>query len=230
MAFEGFSKDFFKFFRDLKKHNDREWFETNKDRYKTLVVAPMSDFIAALAPLLAKTSPNFTCDPRPNGGSMFRINRDVRFSKNKEPYKTHASAHFRHAAGKDVHAPGYYLHLAPGQVFFGGGMYMPEPPALVKIRTRIAEKPADWKKARDAASIKKTYGGITSRDALTKPPRGFDPGHPMIEDIKRKSFFVGAGSDEAAASSPAFVKTVAKAYSDAAPLMQFLCTAVGVKF
>ncbi|MGE3248793.1 MAG: DUF2461 domain-containing protein [Hyphomonadaceae bacterium] len=230
MAFEGFSKDFFKFFRDLKKHNDREWFEANKDRYKALVVAPMSDFIAELAPLLAKTSPNFTCDPRPNGGSMFRIYRDVRFSKNKEPYKTHASAHFRHAAGKDVHAPGYYLHLAPGQVLFGGGMYMPEPPALAKIRTRIAEKPADWKKARDAASIKKTYGGITSRDALTKAPRGFNPEHPMIEDIKRKSFFVGCDSDEAAAASPTFPKTVAKAYADAAPLMQFLCVSVGVKY
>lgn len=230
MAFEGFSKDFFKFLRDLKKNNERAWFEANRERYRNHVQAPLSAFITDLAPLLAKTSPNFTCDPRPNGGSMFRIHRDVRFAKDKSPYKTHAAAHFRHTVGKNVHAPGYYLHLAPGEIFFGGGMYMPEPPALAMIRTRIAERPAEWMKVRDAASIRRTYGGITSRDALARPPRGFPADHPMIEDIKRKSYFVGVDGDEAAAASPAFVKQVAKAYADAAPLMQFLCAAVGVKY
>ncbi|MBI1251972.1 MAG: TIGR02453 family protein [Alphaproteobacteria bacterium] len=230
MAFQGFSKGFFKFFRDLKKNDDRDWFEANKDRYKTSVVAPMQDFIAAPAPLVEKTSPHFICDPRPNGGSMFRIYRDTRFSKDKTPYKTHASAHFRHDGGKDVHAPGYYLHLEPGRVMFGGGMWMPEPAALLQIRQAIANKPADWKKARDAASIKRAFGAISDEDKLTKAPRGFDPEHALIEDIKLKSFFVMQESNEADAGDAAFAKTVAKAYADAAPVMGFLCRAVGAKF
>jgi uncharacterized protein (TIGR02453 family) len=230
LSFDGFSKDFFKFFRDLKRNNERAWFEANKERYRTTVVAPLSDFIAALAPLLAKASPHFRADPRPNGGSMFRIHRDVRFSKDKSPYKTHASAQFRHELGKDAHAPGYYLHLAPGEVFFGGGLWMPDPPTLSRIRTHIAENPQEWKKAKAARSVKATYGDLREGDPLTRPPKGFDPGHTMIEDIKKRSFFVMRASDETEAASPAFVKTVAKSLSDAAPVMKFLCEAVDAEY
>ncbi len=230
MAFEGFSKDFWKFFRDLKKNNERDWFEANKDRYKAEVVAPLQDFIIALAPKLAKVSPNFKCDPKPNGGSMFRIYRDTRFSKDKTPYKTNAGLQFRHLQCNDFRAPGYYLHLAPGDVFFGGGMYMPEPPALSAVRQAIADKPAEWKKARDAASVKRAFGGLSDIESLTKPPRGFAPDHPMIEDIKRKSFFVTQESNEEAAAKPSFVNDVAKAYADSAPVMAFLCKSVGAKF
>lgn len=230
MTFQGFSKDFFKFFRDLKRNNDREWFEANKARYKEVVVGPLQDFIIALAPKLEKVSPHFRCDPKANGGSMFRIYRDTRFAKDKTPYKTHASAHFRHDGGNDVHGPGYYLHLEPGRVMFGGGMWMPEPPTLFKVRTLIAEKPAEWKKARDAASIKRAFSTISEGDKLTKAPRGFSPDHAMIEDIKLKSFSVMQESNEDEASKPAFVGTVAKAYGDAAPLMSFLCKAAGARF
>lgn len=230
MAFDGFNKDFFKFFRDLKKNNEREWFEKNKDRYKAVVVAPLQDFIIALAPKLEEVSPHFKCDPRPVGGSMFRIYRDTRFSKDKTPYKTNAGLQFRHLGGGDFRAPGFYLHLSPGDVFYGGGMYMPEPPALSAVRTLIAEKPAEWKKARDAASIKRAFGGLSDIENLAKPPRGFAPDHPMIEDIKRKSYFVSQESSEEAASKPGFVNDVAKSFADAAPVMTFLCKAVGAKF
>lgn len=230
MAFEGFSKDFFKFFRDLKKNNNRDWFEANKDRYKAVVVAPLQDFIVALQPKLAKLSANFKCDPRPNGGSMFRIYRDTRFSKDKTPYKTNAGLQFRHVGGGDFRAPGFYLHLAPGEIFYGGGMYMPEPPALLAVRTAIAESPAAWKKVLTAASVTRAFGGLSDIESLAKPPRGFAPDHPFIEDIKRKSFFVTQESNEDAAAKPAFVNDVAKAFADAAPLMQFLCKAVGAKY
>jgi uncharacterized protein (TIGR02453 family) len=230
MAFEGFSKDFFKFFLDLKKNNERPWFEANKDRYKEVVVAPIQDFIIALAPKLAKVSDQIRCDPRPNGGSMFRIYRDTRFSKDKTPYKTAAGIQFRHVFAKDFRAPGYYLHLEPGEVFFGGGMYMPEPPALLMVRQAIANDPTGWKKARDAASIKRAFGGLEDFETLAKAPRGFAPDHPLIEDIRRKSFFVTMESNEADAGKPAFVTAVAKAYADATPLMGFLCKAVGARF
>jgi uncharacterized protein (TIGR02453 family) len=231
MAFTGFSKDFFGFFRDLARHNERNWFEANKARYRELVVAPMSDFIADLAPKLAKISPHFRADPRPHGGSMFRIYRDARFSKDKSPYKTHASAHFRHDRAKDAHAPGYYLHLEPKRVMFGGGLWMPEPNALFKIRTAIAEDPKGWAKARSAKSVMAAFGGLREdAHALSRPPKGFSADHPMIGDLKRKSFFMMAESNEDEAASTAFVNRVAKAYADAAPVMKFLCEALDAEF
>src|SRR3954453_20816279 len=109
--FEGFGKAFFAFFRELAANNERAWFEANKPRFREDVQGGMSDFIAAMAPYLSKLSKDFVADPRPNGGSMFRIYRDVRFSKDKRPYKAHAACQFRHRFGRDVHAPGFYVHL-----------------------------------------------------------------------------------------------------------------------
>ncbi len=229
MAFDGFPKDFFSFFRELKTHNERPWFEANKQRFRDSVQAPMSDFIAAMAPKLAKISKNFTADPRPNGGSMFRIYRDVRFSKDKSPYKEHAACHFRHAAGKDVHAPGFYMHFAPGDVMFGGGMWMPPTDALAKVRDAIAKNPAAWKKVKTDKTFAKRFDGIDG-DALTRPPRGYDPTHPFIEDIKRKSFFAMEEGDMKLASAPKLVDAVAETFKAASPLMKFLCKAQGVPF
>ena len=231
MAFTGFNRDFFKFFRDIAKNNDRAWFEANKARYKEAVVAPLSDFIGALAPRLAKISPHFRADPRPNGGSMFRIHRDVRFSKDKSPYKTHASAQFRHASGANAHAPGYYLHLAPEEVLFGGGIWMPDPPTLARMRSAIADDSKTWTKAKTSKPIVATFGDLRDHGgSLVRPPKGFDANHPMIEDLKRKSFFLMRDSSEAEAASPAFVSEVAKTFATAAPFMRFLCEAVGAEF
>ncbi len=228
-TFAGFPKDFFAFFRELKANNERPWFEANKQRVRESVQAPMSAFIAAMAPKLAKISKNFIADPRPNGGSMFRIYRDVRFSKDKRPYKEHAACHFRHAAGRDVHAPGFYMHFADDEVFFGGGMWMPPPDALARIREAIAKKSAAWKAVKSDKAFAKLFDGVEG-EALTRPPRGFDAAHPFIEDIKKKSFFAMHESDVKAASSPKLVGEVAKVFGAATPLMKFLCSAQDVKF
>jgi uncharacterized protein (TIGR02453 family) len=227
--FNGFPKDFFAFFRELKAKNDRAWFEANKARFREDVQGPMSDFIAAMAPHLAKISKDFVADPRPNGGSMFRIYRDVRFSKDKRPYKEHAACQFRHRFGRDVHAPGFYVHLAADEVFLGGGMWMPEPDALLKIRQRIAERPADWKKVVTDKRFAQTFGGIEG-EQLTRPPKGFDPAHPFIADIRRKSFVGGVDSSAKAAQSAAFVEDVAQAFRALSPLIRFLCAALDVPY
>jgi uncharacterized protein (TIGR02453 family) len=229
MAFAGFPKDFFAFFRELKAHNERPWFEANKERFRDSVQAPMSAFIAEMAPKLKKVSKNFVADPKPNGGSMFRIYRDVRFSRDKRPYKEHAACHFRHAAGRDVHAPGFYMHFAPGEVMFGGGMWMPPPDALAKIRDAIAKNSAAWKKVKTDKTFIKHFETIDG-DALTRPPRGYDPAHPFIEDIKRKSFFAMHEADVKLAASPKLVDAVADTFQAAGPLMRFLCNAQGVPF
>jgi uncharacterized protein (TIGR02453 family) len=228
-GFKGFPRDFFVFFRELKANNERPWFEENKQRFRDSVQAPMSAFIEAMAPKLAKVSRNFTADPRPNGGSMFRIYRDVRFSKDKRPYKEHAACHFRHAAGKDVHAPGFYVHFATDEVFFGGGMWMPPADALGRIRDAIAKKPAAWKAVKADKRFAKRFDGVDG-DALTRPPRGYDPLHPLIDDIKKKSFFAMHESSVARAGSSKLVDEVAETFAAASPLMKFLCNAQGVKF
>jgi len=131
----------------------------------------MSDFITAMAPRLAKVSKHFTADPRPNGGSMFRIYRDVRFAKDKRPYKEHAACHFRHALGKDAHAPGFYMHFSPSEVFFGGGLWMPPPDALTKIREGIAAKPAGWKQLLANKSFAKIFRRRARRGARPSATR-----------------------------------------------------------
>ncbi|HEY2446395.1 MAG TPA: DUF2461 domain-containing protein [Rhizomicrobium sp.] len=227
--FKGFPKDFFAFFRELKANNERAWFEANKQRFRDVVQAPMSDFIAAVAPRLARVSKHFTADPRPNGGSMFRIYRDVRFSKDKRPYKEHAACHFRHELGKDAHAPGFYMHFASGEVFFGGGLWMPPPDALMKIREAIAAKPAQWKQLLTNRAFTEQFGGVRG-EALSRPPRGFDPAHPFIEDIKKKSFYAMHEASPKLASTPQLVDEVADTFAALSPLMKFLCGAVGVPY
>jgi len=230
MAFDGFPKDFFAFFRELKAHNERPWFEANKQRFRDSVQAPMSAFIADMAPRLKKVSKNFVADPKPNGGSMFRIYRDVRFSKDKRPYKEHAACHFRHAAGKDVHAPGFYMHFGAGEVYFGGGMYMPDAAALGRIRDAIVQKPAAWKAVKANRAFVKAFGELGGDDVLLRAPRGYDPEHPLIDDIKRKSFFAMHEADVKLAASPKLVDAVANSFAAAGPLMRFLCNAQGVPF
>ena len=228
-GFNGFPKDFFAFFRELKANNERPWFEANKQRFRDSVQAPMSDFIAAMAPRLSKLSKEFVADPRPNGGSMFRIYRDVRFSKDKRPYKEHAACQFRHRLGRDVHAPGFYFHVGPDEVFFGGGLWMPDVDALAKIRTRIAARAADWKKVVGNPKFAKTFGGIEG-EQLTRAPRGYDPAHPFIDDIRRKSFVAGVDSTAEAARGEGLLAEVVECFNALSPLMKFLCAAVDVPF
>lgn len=229
MPFDGLPADYFKFFNELRENNNREWFNDNKRRFRESVQEPLASFVEAMAPHLKKISKHIVADPRLNGGSVFRIYKDTRFSKDKTPYKTHGAVQFRHALGKDAHAPGCYVHLDPKEVFFGGGVWTPPSPTLLAIREAIRDNGAAWKKTTSGAAFKKRFGGVRG-DSLTRPPRGFDGDHPLIEDIKRKSFFAMADGKPAATRKPAFVGDVAKTFADAKPLMKFLCDATGAPF
>ena len=166
----------FDFLRDLRENNDREWFAANKGRYLAEVRDPMLDFIGAFAAPLAEISPHFVADPRPNGGSLFRIYRDTRFSRDKTPYKTNAGAHFRHAAGKDAHAPGFYLHLEPGMCFAGCGVWRPDGPTVTKIREAIDGERDAWTRVTTARDFTETFE--LEGDSLKRPPRGYEAGPP----------------------------------------------------
>ena len=218
----------FDFLRDLKANNERPWFEENKARYRAEVRDPMLDFIQAFADPLAEISPHFRADPRPNGGSLFRIYRDTRFSKDKTPYKTNVGAHFRHEAGKDAHAPGFYLHLEPGMCFAGCGVWHPDSPTLGKIRDALVERPEEWTRITTSDDFCATFR--LAGEALKRPPRGYDPDHPLIGDLKRKDFVVITDIPEEDAVRPDFLDRFADIARAGGAFTAFLCRAVGVPF
>ena len=217
----------FAFFSELKKNNTREWFEANKERYESDVREPLLAFIDAFAEPLYKISPHFRADPRKQGGSLFRIYRDVRFSKDKTPYKTQAGVHFRHERAKDAHAPGFYLHLDPKEVFMGVGIWRPDKEALLKIRAAILDKPAAWKKATGAAFRRQfTLGG----ESYKRPPVGVERDHPLFQDLMRKDFIAVTDLSRADVRAADFPKNFAAICKTGAPLTKFLAESLGLEF
>jgi len=212
----------FGFLRELASHNERAWFEANKQRYLDEVRDPLLRFVAAVGPKLGKISRQIVADPRPVGGSLFRIHRDVRFAKDKSPYKTHAAMSFRHADGRERPAPGFYLHLGPGDVFAGAGLWHAPSDVVKQVRDAIVADPARWTKVVRACPLG------AEEDTLKRPPRGYDPTHPCIEDLKRQSFTTGVRFTQAQACAADFPDRFAAACRKASPLMEFLAGAVAV--
>ncbi len=223
-----FTKETFAFLRDLAENNDREWFQANRSRYEEVMLAPSVRFIMDFGRRLQRISPHFRADPRPVGGSLFRIYRDTRFSNDKSPYKTHIGIQFRHAKGKDVHAPGFYLHIEPGNCFGGLGLWHPDGKALRAIRQAIVAHPERWSRAIGDARFTKRLE--LAGDALTRPPRGFDPEHPLIEDLKRKDFIAVAKLTQRAATSKDLVQKYAEICRAGKPMVKFLCEALRLPF
>lgn len=217
-----FQPDLFAFLRELKRHNDREWFAKNKGRYQQIVVEPALLFINGFAAHLVKLSPHFVADARPTRGSLFRIYRDTRFSADKLPYKTHIGIHFSHESGKDAHAPVFYLHLEPDGCFAAAGVWHPDTRALTKIRTAIAGQPQEWKKV-----IRKLE---LEGERLTRPPKGFSAEHPFVEDLKRKDFVTSVGLTEQQVCGPRLLQDFAAACRKMKPLAEFTTKALGLKF
>ena len=223
-----FSKATFAFLDELAANNDRVWFEANKARYEALVREPALDFISAMGGPLQKFAPHFRAEPRKMGGSLMRVYRDTRFARDKTPYKTNIGIQFRHELGKDVHAPGFYVHIATDECFFGAGCWHPEPEVLGRIRDLVAAEPKRWAKAHDDRKFA-THWGLAG-DSLTRPPRGYAADHPAIEDIKRKDFIGLAALSRSQVTGTGLVKLAAERFATAAPLMKFLCDAQGLAY
>jgi len=226
--FTGFPPATLKFLKELEKNNNREWFQANKPRYEDVVLEPALDFIATMGPKLAAISEHFVAMPKRVGGSLMRVYRDTRFSKDKTPYKTNIGIQFRHELGKDVHAPGYYLHIDNTGCFLAAGMWRPEALALAKVRERIATRPANWKRARDARAFKATFS--LDGESLKRPPRGYCKDAPYIQDLKRKDFIATMNFPAKEIADAALVDSVAAIFRKATPFMTFLCAAVEVDF
>lgn len=226
--YAGFKPETIGFLRELRRNNNRDWFNENKPRYEVEVLDVALKFIQSMQGPLKDIAPHFTAIPKRMGGSLMRIYRDTRFSNNKLPYKTNIGIQFRHELAKNVHSPGYYVHIDPDGVFLGAGMWMPESEPLLMIRERIRDKSAEWQRAKGDKTFARHFelGGTS----LTRPPRGFGKEHPMIEDIKRKSFIAVKNMSHDDAFSPQFQRKVETAFKAATPYMKFLCKAVGVPY
>lgn len=222
------SKKLFQFLREIKKNNDRDWFTENKSRYENDVRGPAVELVAALEKPLAKAAPMLQVIAKGHGGSVMRIYRDTRFSKNKTPYKTNVGISIRHQASKDIHAPGVYLHLEPGECFVGAGVWKPESSVLSAIRAAIDQSPQAWKRARDNKAFREHFSWVG--DSLKTSPRDYPKDHPMIEDLRRKDFIAVAPLSQNEICSDKVVSLVIGRIKKAKPAMRFLCEAIDIPY
>jgi uncharacterized protein (TIGR02453 family) len=220
--FEGFPPEGLKFLKQLRKNNNRPWFLKHKPEYESSVRFPMQCLIAALRERMAGTAPEIEFHPK---RSIFRINRDVRFSKNKAPYKTNIAASFDLRGDKSpTETPGLYLGIEPGSIFVGGGLYMPMGDQIKAIRASIADHPAEFLAVIRQRRFKSEFGGIQG-EKLSRAPLGYPPDHPMIEHLRHKQFYVGKVLKEQECLSPKFVNTVVTVFKDTLPLVRWLIAA-----
>jgi len=228
MANRYFSPHTMTFLRKLARNNNRDWFEQNKRVYEDTVRTPALQFIADMADELALLSPHFLAQPKKVGGSLMRVHRDVRFARDKQPYKTNIGIQFRHERGKDVHAPGFYLHIEPAACFVGVGIWRPDAVALANVRDAIVEQAKKWSAAISGKTFSKLYtlGG----DSLSRPPRGYAKDHPLLEDLKRKDFIAISNLEDDKVLSPRLQKLVLDRFKAADDFMQFLCTALNLQY
>lgn len=228
MEFSRFEPSLFEFLDELADNNERDWFQANKARYERNVREPCLAFIRAFRKPLEKISPFFVASDRRVGGSLMRVYRDTRFSRDKTPYKTNVGIQFRHELGKDVHAPGFYVHIAAGECFLGVGIWRPDAPTLKKIRHAIADEPGKWKRARNDKKFQSYFE--LAGESLKTVPRGYAKDHPLADDLRRKDFVAVRHLDEKQVLDDGFLEATATAFAASRPWMRFLCRAAVIPF
>jgi uncharacterized protein (TIGR02453 family) len=217
-----FTPELFRFLTRLKRNNNRDWFLAHKEEFETWVRQPALRFITDFAAPLCEISPYLVADARLARGSLFRIHRDTRFSYDKRPYKTNVAMRFSHR-GKDVHSPGFYLHFEPGGCFAASGLWHPEPPTLLKVRTAMVSRPAEWRKIRKLLNW-------DDAGRLSRPPRGFAADHEFVDDLKLRDLGTAISFTDKQVCSAKFMSIYTEACRKMSPMARFLSSAVGLTF
>ncbi len=220
------------FLRGLARNNRRDWFEAHRGDYETQILGPMRDLVEEMDVRLARLAPEIVGDPK---RSIFRIYRDVRFSKDKSPYKVHAACWFfhrdaSHRVGQESHGggAGYYFHLQPGGALDAGGIWMPPREALGKIRDALAEKPAAFEKVLRSDKLRRRFGGLDEDAVLTRVPRGYAPEHPAARWLRFKSFTTGRALSDAQVTSARLPGILAEDFALMLPLVRWINGALGL--
>lgn len=228
MEFHRFEPTVFQFLEELAENNNRPWFQVNKSRYESEVLEPSLAFIRAFAPRLKRISEFFVASDRRVGGSLMRVYRDTRFSQGAAPYKTNVGIQFRHEFGRDVHAPGFYVHIAPDECFLAVGVWRPDKPSLGRIRQAIVADSVRWRRVSRDKKFRELFA--LEGDILKRPPQGFPADHPFVEDLKRTDLVGVADLTERDVLDQGFLDKVARAFAASRPFMRFLCAALEVPF
>jgi uncharacterized protein (TIGR02453 family) len=231
----------FRFLRALKRNNRRDWFHAHKGDYEEQVKTPALRLITDLGDPLRTISPQLVASPRAVGGSLFRIHRDTRFASDKSPYKTHVGMSFYHNATKAtargslgtaalgrLDAPVLYLHLEPGACFTGGGIWHPQPQTLKRLRDFLIDNPRSWKQATRGPAFRRVFE--LDGESLSRPPRGYDREHELIEDLKRKDFIASSALSDADLLRPDLVRVLMRRFRLMRPMLDWLCASVELEF
>lgn len=232
-AFAGFNGKALTFLRQLKRNNRRDWFEENKPTYTADVQEPMRDLVQEMDTRFGRFAPEIIGDVKK---SVFRIYRDVRFSKDKSPYKTHAACWFYHRGagkkvGQEAHegGAGFYFHLEPGASFVGAGIWMPPRPSLQRLRDAIANDPVKFAAVANSPQIKRRFGGLSEEGRLSRVPRGYPSDHPAGDLLRNVSYIVGRSLKDDDVVSSKLPQTLEKDFSVALPLVRWLNNALGYR-
>lgn len=231
MQFEGFKPAAFTFLRGLAKNNTKTWFDARREIYELEVREPMKALVEEMDTRFARFGPEIIGDPKK---SLFRINRDIRFSRDKSPYKTHAACWFNHGnatrqVGQEAEAgsAGFYFHLEPGASFLGAGIWMPPRGQLGKIRDALVDDTRGFSAVVEAPSIRRRYGTLEDEGKLTRVPRGYDPEHPAAGWLRYQSFTLGRAMSEKEVLGNRLPQVLERDYRALLPLVRWLNHALG---
>jgi uncharacterized protein (TIGR02453 family) len=224
-----FSEGAFAFLRGLARHNKRAWFLAHKADYEAQVRAPFQRLLADLQPALAAISPQYRADPKPLGGSLFRIQRDVRFAGDKAPYKPWQGARLFHARRRERPSPSFYIHLQPGHCFVGAGLWHPDTATQRRVRQFIVDNPAGWKAAAHAPAFRRRYRREAS-DMLVRPPRGLPADFAFADDLRHRNFVASRGLEDALFAGPRLRPALERDLAALAPFVDYLCAALDLEF
>ena len=218
MALPRFTSESLRFLRALKRNNRREWFAAHRDDYEAPAPQPMIAIITRLADDFREFGPEFVANPKT---SMYRIYRDIRFSENKAPYKTHVAANFPTRGLPKHEGAGLYFHVSPDEVWMGGGMYAPQPPQLHAVREHIAANPRRLRTLVESPAFRRDIGTLEG-ERLQRVPRGFSKDHEAAEYLKFRQFLAGRGFEPVFATSPKFYSSLLTVFKRVAPVARFL--------
>lgn len=218
MKFKGFPTEGITFLRELKKHNDREWFTPKLDEYKQLVRGPMIELVASLHAAMLGFAPDYVGEP---AKCVYRVYRDTRFSKNKTPYKTSTEALFWHNRLDKNSGGGFYVSISPEQVAVGGGLYMPDPARLLAVRQQIAAQTAAFRATFESKAVRRLMGELQG-EQTKRVPKGFAADHPAGDLLRRKSFILYTKLDPEIATSPKLYREIVTRFEAITPFVEFL--------
>ena len=220
------------FLRGLARHNAKPWFEAHRADYEQHVKQPLADLVQEMDLRLAGFAPEIVGDPK---RSMFRLNRDIRFSRDKSPYKTHVACWFFHGGGsskvgREAHGggAGFYFHLQPGASFVGGGCWMPPRPALHRFRVAIAADPRKFERVVLAPSLRRRFGDLSEEETLKRVPRGYDADHPAARWLRHQSFTAGRSLTDAQVTGARLTAILEDDYVTLLPLVRWLNETLGL--